>query len=60
MSNPTFRSSLAPTTTTSLSAWFDKHIVVDDPYRQAATAVIEQRLAQAGIRLAMILNAAAH
>ncbi|MGH9698404.1 MAG: S1/P1 nuclease [Candidatus Acidiferrales bacterium] len=35
------------------------HIVVGEPYQQAAQKVIEIRLAQAGIRLAMILNDAA-
>lgn len=36
-----------------------QHIVVGAAYQDQAAAVIEQRLAQAGIRLAMLLNAAA-
>jgi len=36
-----------------------KHIVVGPTYREQAVPVIEERLAQAGIRLAMILNDAA-
>jgi hypothetical protein len=35
-----------------------KHIVVEMPYRDQAASVAEERLAQAGIRLAMILNEA--
>jgi hypothetical protein len=34
------------------------HLVAGEPYQQAAAPVVEQRLAQAGIRLAMILNEA--
>jgi hypothetical protein len=33
-----------------------KHIVVSAAYEDTAQSVIEERLAQAGIRLAMILN----
>lgn len=33
-----------------------KHIAIGTPYEERASAVAEQRLAQAGIRLAMILN----
>jgi hypothetical protein len=33
-----------------------KHLVIGVPYRDQAGAVVEERLAQAGIRLAMILN----
>jgi hypothetical protein len=36
-----------------------KHLVIGVPYRDQAGAVVEERLAQAGIRLAMILNEAA-
>ncbi|HLZ92894.1 MAG TPA: S1/P1 nuclease [Candidatus Acidoferrum sp.] len=36
-----------------------KHLVIDEAYRQQAGSVVEERLAQAGIRLAMILNDAA-
>jgi nuclease S1 len=36
-----------------------KHIVVGEAYQEAAAKVVEQRLAQAGVRLAMILNEAA-
>jgi len=36
-----------------------KHLVIGIPYRDQAGAVAEERLAQAGIRLAMILNDAA-
>jgi len=36
-----------------------KHLVIGIPYRDQAGAVVEERLAQAGIRLAMILNDAA-
>jgi hypothetical protein len=36
-----------------------KHIVVGTAYRDQAASVAEERLAQAGIRLAMILNDAA-
>jgi hypothetical protein len=36
-----------------------KHIVVSTAYQDTAQSVIEERLAQAGIRLAMILNDAA-
>jgi hypothetical protein len=36
-----------------------KHFVIGPVYRDQAAAVIEERLAQAGIRLAMILNDAA-
>ncbi len=35
------------------------HFVVGDKYQNAASAVVEKRIAQAGIRLAMILNEAA-
>jgi len=35
------------------------HLVAGEPYQQAAAPVVEQRLAQAGIRLAVILNDAA-
>jgi nuclease S1 len=35
------------------------HIVVAEPYQRAAAQVVELRLAQAGVRLAMILNDAA-
>lgn len=35
-----------------------KHIVVNTTYRDQAASVVEERLAQAGIRLAMILNEA--
>jgi S1/P1 Nuclease len=37
----------------------DKHIAVAAAYQEQAAAIVEQRLAQAGIRLAMILNEAA-
>jgi hypothetical protein len=37
----------------------NKHLVIGSAYRGQAASVIEQRLAQAGIRLAMILNEAA-
>jgi len=37
----------------------NKHLVIGPAYRDQAESVIEQRLAQAGIRLAMILNEAA-
>jgi hypothetical protein len=33
-----------------------KHLVIGVPYRDQAGSVVEERLAQAGIRLAMILN----
>ncbi len=36
-----------------------KHIVIGSTYQEQAVTVIEERLAQAGIRLAMILNDAA-
>jgi len=36
-----------------------KHLVADDAYQSAAAAVAQQRIAEAGVRLAMILNAAA-
>jgi hypothetical protein len=36
-----------------------KHLVIGPPYQEQAGAVVEERLAQAGIRLAMILNDAA-
>jgi hypothetical protein len=36
-----------------------KHLVIGVPYRDQAGSVVEERLAQAGIRLAMILNDAA-
>ena len=36
-----------------------KHIVAGQTYQDEAASVLEERLAQAGIRLAMILNAAA-
>jgi hypothetical protein len=36
-----------------------KHLRLSDTYKDAAVGVIEERLAQAGIRLAMILNDAA-
>ena len=36
-----------------------KHFVIGPPYRDQAGPVVEERLAQAGIRLAMILNEAA-
>jgi hypothetical protein len=36
-----------------------KHLVVGQAYRDQAASVVEERLAQAGIRLAMILNDAA-
>jgi len=35
------------------------HLVADEAYQQAAAAIVEQRLAQAGLRLALILNDAA-
>lgn len=35
------------------------HVSVGEAYQSAASTVIEERLAQAGIRLAMILNEAA-
>jgi S1/P1 Nuclease len=38
---------------------FQKHLVIGAAYQEQAAAIIEQRLAQAGIRLAMLLNAAA-
>ncbi len=38
---------------------FHKHIVVGAAYQDTSQSVIEERLAQAGIRLAMILNEAA-
>ena len=37
----------------------NKHLVIGSAYRDRAAPVVEQRLAQAGIRLAMILNEAA-
>ena len=37
-----------------------KHFAVGAPYQQKAASVVEERLAQAGIRLAMILNDAAN
>ena len=37
----------------------NKHFAVAAVYQQKAAAVVEERLAQAGIRLAMILNDAA-
>ena len=33
-----------------------KHLVISQAYRDQAASVAEERLAQAGIRLAMILN----
>ena len=36
-----------------------KHLVAGDAYQAAAAPVVEERIAQAGIRLAMILNSAA-
>jgi S1/P1 Nuclease len=36
-----------------------KHLVIGAAYRDQAASVVEERLAQAGIRLAMILNDAA-
>ncbi len=36
-----------------------KHLVIGQAYRDQAASVVEERLAQAGIRLAMILNDAA-
>jgi hypothetical protein len=36
-----------------------KHLVIGAAYRDQAASVVEERLAQAGIRLAMILNEAA-
>jgi hypothetical protein len=36
-----------------------KHIVIGTAYQEQATPIVEERLAQAGIRLAMILNDAA-
>jgi hypothetical protein len=36
-----------------------KHIVIGSAYQEQAIPVVEERLAQAGIRLAMILNSAA-
>ena len=36
-----------------------KHFVIGTVYRDRAGSVVEKRLAQAGIRLAMILNEAA-
>jgi S1/P1 Nuclease len=36
-----------------------KHLVIGTAYRDQAASVVEERLAQAGIRLAMILNEAA-
>jgi hypothetical protein len=36
-----------------------KHLVIGPAYRDQAASVVEERLAQAGIRLAMILNDAA-
>jgi hypothetical protein len=38
---------------------FHKHIVIGTAYQEQAIPVVEERLAQAGIRLAMILNDAA-
>lgn len=38
---------------------FHKHIVIGTAYQEQAVPVVEERLAQAGIRLAMILNEAA-
>jgi len=35
------------------------HLVADEGYQQAAASIVEQRLAQAGLRLALILNDAA-
>jgi hypothetical protein len=37
----------------------NKHLVIGSAYRDRAALVVEQRLAQAGIRLAMVLNEAA-
>jgi hypothetical protein len=37
----------------------DEHIVVSEPYQDQAAAIAELRIAQAGIRLALILNDAA-
>jgi hypothetical protein len=36
-----------------------KHLVIGPAYRDQAASVVEERLAQAGVRLAMILNDAA-
>lgn len=36
-----------------------KHLVIGSPYQEQAASVVEERLAQAAIRLAMILNEAA-
>lgn len=38
---------------------FEKHIVLGNAYQQVAEKLAEERLAQAGVRLAMILNEAA-
>lgn len=38
---------------------FEEHIVVAEPYQDQAAPTVELRIAQAGIRLALILNAAA-
>jgi hypothetical protein len=38
---------------------FHEHIMAGDPYQEQAAPVVEQRLEQAGVRLAMILNEAA-
>ncbi len=39
---------------------FNLHLAAGQTYQQAAGAVVEKRLAQAGLRLALILNEAAH
>ena len=36
-----------------------KHLVADDAYQAAAAPVVQERIEEAGVRLAMILNAAA-
>jgi hypothetical protein len=38
---------------------FDEHIAVSEPYQEQAGPIVELRIAQAGIRLALILNEAA-
>ena len=38
---------------------FDKHLAADDSYQTRAAKTVERGIAQAGVRLAMILNDAA-
>jgi len=38
---------------------FDKHLAADDAYQDRAAKAVELSLAEAGVRLAMILNDAA-